>query len=122
MIQGGFAEPRWFHPEQTRYTTMVLAASIAVAAAAGLPAGGLANANRTLALPAILILLVPFVAWQRPVLAVFGLAFPALVVEQYRIGVPGGDLTDHVPLFTSVNDGFSLSGVYVNPMEMLLAI
>jgi O-antigen ligase/polysaccharide polymerase Wzy-like membrane protein len=122
MIHGAVARARPDRQTPSRHTTVLLGISIAAAAAGGLLAGSLASANRTFALPAVLVLALPFVAWRRLTLAVIGLAFMALVVEQYRIGVPGGDLTDHVPLFTSLSDGFSLSGVYINPMEILLAI
>jgi O-Antigen ligase len=122
MIPSGLAEPKSFQREGSTHLAPLVAASIALAAAAGLLAGALASANRVLALPAILVVIVPFVAWRRMTLAVIGLAFLGLIVEQYRIGVHGGDLTDHIPLFTSLSDGFGVSGVYVNPMEILLAI
>jgi hypothetical protein len=122
MIEGGLAHTSADQREQSRQAAAVLAGSMVAAAAAGLLAGVLASTNKTLALPATLVLLLPFLAWRRYALTVIGLAFFALLVEQYRIGVRSGDLTDHVPLFTSLSDGFGLSGVYVNPVEILLAI
>jgi hypothetical protein len=121
VIERGLATGS-FEREQAWRTATVLAASIVAAIAAGFLAGGLANVNKTPALAAILVLFVPFVAWRRLLLAVMVVAFLAIVVEQYRIGVPGGDLTDHIPLFTSLSDGFNLSGVYFNPMEALLFV
>lgn len=57
--------------------------------------------------------------WSRLVLAIAALA---ILVEQYPIGMPSGDLTDHVPLFLSLSDSLHMSGVYVNPLELLFAL
>jgi hypothetical protein len=120
MIQGELSGPRSSsYPEARR--AGLLALCLAAAVVGGVVAGSLASANRVLALPALLVVFLPILAWRRWGLTVLGLSFLALLIEQYRIGVPGGDLTDHVPLFTSLSDGFGLSGIYVNPMEILLA-
>lgn len=55
--------------------------------------------------------------WARAVMA---LALLAIVIEQYPVGTSGGDVTDHLYLFTSLSDALKLSGLYVNPMELLL--
>lgn len=100
----------------------MLGASILTSLVVGWLAGTLASAGQTMALVLLLVPLVPVLAWRRPLAAVSGVAMLAIVIEQYRIGWPGGDFTDHVPLFTSLSDGLHLSGVYVNPMEILIAV
>jgi hypothetical protein len=112
----------WLSREQGRRTSTVLVACIVAGIVAGILAGVLAEANRAMALFGFLVVLVPFVAWRRLGLAVAGVALLAIVIEQYPIGSPISDLTDHIPLFTSLSDAFHLSGLYVNPMEILLAI
>jgi O-antigen ligase len=121
VIEHGLAANR-FQREQDRRNRLLIGGCIAAAVAAGFLAGNLAEANKVAVLPAFLVLLVPFVTWRRPATAVTGLAVMALVVEQYRIGIPSGDFTDHIPLFTSLSDAFKLSGLYANPMEILFAI
>ena len=121
MIEHGLAASR-YKRERDRLNTVVLGICLLAAVGAGLLAGILAEANKLMALPAFGVLVFPFVAWRRPTAAVSGLGVLAIVVEQYRIGVPSGDFTDHIPLFTSLSDAFKLSGVYVNPIEILFGI
>jgi O-antigen ligase len=121
MIELGLAASR-FQREQDRRNALVIGACMVAAVAAGFLAGNLAESNKLAVLPAFGVLLVPFATWRRPAAAVTGVAVMALVVEQYRIGVPSGDFTDHIPLFTSLSDAFKLSGLYANPMEVLFAI
>ena len=105
-----------------RRVAVVLGASIIASVVVGWLAGTLASGGQTMVLVALLVPFVPVLAWRRPVAAVTGLGLLAIVIEQYRIGEPGGDVTDHVPLFTSLSDGLHLSGVYVNPMEILVVL
>jgi len=81
-------------------------------------AGILAASDRIGALVGLVGLILPVVIWRRPALGVLGLGSAGLVIEQYRIGAPAGDITDHIPWFTSLSDGFKLSGVYINPAEL----
>jgi hypothetical protein len=99
----------------------VIAIGAVAAGALGLLAGTLAVADQITALVGLIALLLPVVIWRRPALGIFGLGCAGLVIEQYRIGAPGGDFTDHLPFFTSLSDGFKLSGVYVNPAELGIA-
>jgi hypothetical protein len=107
--------------EQARRDALIVALCVGSAVVAGFLAGTLAESNKLAGLAALVALLFPVVAWRRMPVAVACLALLALVVEQYPIGVSSGDLTDRIPLFTSLSDYFKLSGVYVNPMEILLA-
>lgn len=91
--------------------------ALAVSAAAGL----LAPTGRLALLAGVVLLVVPVVAvWRIQAVAV-GLVLLALLIEQYPIGVGVSDLTDQIPLFTSLNGSVTVSGLYVNPMELLLA-
>jgi hypothetical protein len=87
-----------------------------------LAAGSLAGAERTqVVLPALICAAIPLLIWRKFSTAVFGLVLLAFLIEQYHVGVTGGDITDRVPLFTSLSDGVGLSGVYLNPFELALA-
>jgi hypothetical protein len=101
-----------------KWTRSVIAAGAAAAVGLGLLAGMLAASDTIGALVGLVGLILPVAIWRRPALGVIGLGTAGLVIEQYRIGAPGGDLTDHIPWFTSLNDGFKLPGVYANPAEL----
>jgi len=58
------------------------------------------------------------VVWRRPAIGVFALGCAGLIFEQYYVGAGTSDLTDHFPFYVSLSDGFKLSGLYVNPMEL----
>jgi hypothetical protein len=88
-------------------------------AAATLAAGG--HFTATLFFAAALL---PLVLWRSPRSGVVMLLVAATTIEQFRYdisGAPGLDaFTDRIPFFTSLNDGVGLSGVNINPAEMLL--
>ena len=100
------------------WTRTVLIAGAVAAVVLGLLAGTLAVSDRIGALVGLLALILPVVLWRRPAIGVLGLGTAGLLIEQYRIGAPGGDVTDHIPWFTSLSDGFKLQGVYANPAEL----
>jgi O-antigen ligase len=106
---------------QRRRRTAVWCLVSAAAVGTSAIAGALATGNHLILLAALVVLAAPLVASWRMAPVVFGLTFLSLAVEQYQIGAEGGDLTERIPLFTSLSDGFQLSGVYVNPVEVLLA-
>jgi hypothetical protein len=96
----------------------VIAVGAVAAVILGVLAGALAVSGQIGALLGLVALLLPVAIWRRPALGVLGLGCAGLVIEQYRIGAPGGDLTDRIPWFVSLSDGFKLQGVYVNPAEL----
>jgi hypothetical protein len=100
------------------WTRTVIAAGAAAAIGLGVLAGVLAVSGQIGALVGLVGLILPVAVWRRPALGVLGLGCAGIVIEQYRIGAPGGDITDHIPWFTSLSDGFKLSGVYANPAEL----
>ena len=106
---------------QARRSALTGAAAVGVASAAGLVVlvrGPLAAA---VLLAVVVLAAVPLAAWWRPA-ATFGtLVGAVLLIEQMPVS-PTSDVTDQVPLFTSLSDGFGVSGVYVNPMEVLLLL
>lgn len=118
MIVAAKLESAKVAADRRNWTRSVIAVGAAAAVGLGLLAGTLAAADRIAALVGLIALVLPVVVWRRPALGVIGLGSAGLVIEQYRIGAPGGDITDHIPWFTSLSDGFKLSGVYVNPAEL----
>jgi hypothetical protein len=98
---------------QRHRRTLIFGLSIAAALLAAIAGAELAvSESGTFTWPAMLALFDT---------AVLGLLFLAMTVEQYRVGFPGGDLTDHIPLFRSLDAALGLSGVYLTPVELLMA-
>jgi hypothetical protein len=61
------------------------------------------------------------VVWRHPASAVIMLLGGVLLVEQFPVpGLPSW--TDSVPLFTSLSQGASISGLYVNPVELFMGM
>ncbi len=108
--------------DRRRRERLVVVATLVASVAAGLLAGAIAVLGKPLVLAGIFALLFPVLAWRRPRSAVLCLIFLALAVEQDPIGAPGGDLTQQLRLFTSLNTAIGLSNVYVNPFEILLGM
>jgi hypothetical protein len=63
-------------------------------------------------------LLIPVIVWRAPFSGVFVLVLIATVVEQFAMVSDG---TDRIGLFTPLSDVAGLSGVHVNPVELLIA-
>lgn len=104
-----------------RRRRLLLFAAVGLAAPVlGILAGILAENGQTLSLALLLLLLAPFVAWWRLPVAVLGLFFIGVLIEQFHIGVKTWDVTESIPLFTSLNSGVGISGVYFNPMEIVM--
>jgi hypothetical protein len=104
-----------------RWRRRLIIALVAMAAPVfGILAGILAENGQTMSLALILLVLAPVVAWWRLPVAVLGLFFIGVVVEQFHIGVNAQDVTESIPLYTSLNSGVGISGVYLNPMEIVM--
>lgn len=100
------------------WARIIIAVGAVAAVVLGVLAGTLAVAGQIGALVGLVALMLPVAIWRRPALGVLGLGCAGVVIEQYRIGASAGDITDHIPWFTSLSDGFKLSGVYINPAEL----
>ena len=89
--------------------------SVAGAALAGLVAGELVVAGRTIAVLALATAVLPIALWRRPALAPALLVVLATTVEQYpyTVGPYNGAFTDHIPLFTGIGSA------HVNPADLL---
>lgn len=116
------ADPRTILAPRAAPTRLLLLLTAAAAVPAGLIAGNLAAAGHITAVFALFIVLVPILAWRRFAIAVGGMAFLAIVIEQFAIGAAGGDVTDRVPLFTSLSSGIGLAGAYVTPFEIVIGV
>jgi hypothetical protein len=106
--------------DRRRRERLVVVAALVASVAAGLLAGAIAVLGKPLLLGAGFAVLFPILAWRRLRWAVLCLLFLALAVEQNPVGAPGGDLTQQLRLFTSLNTAVGLSNVYVNSFEILL--
>jgi O-antigen ligase len=88
---------------------------------AGVAAGELTLSGHALAVAALLWLAIPFVCWRRPASGVLLLVASALLIEEYP-SIPGlKTITESIPLFKSLSVGVGLTGVAVNPAEILIA-
>jgi hypothetical protein len=66
-------------------------------------------------------LAIPIVAWREPRSMPVVLLGGACLIEQFP-PANADLLTDHIPLFTSLSEGLGLTGVYVNPFELVLGL
>ncbi|HKW73012.1 MAG TPA: O-antigen ligase family protein [Candidatus Dormibacteraeota bacterium] len=118
MIASSGFEAARLAASREKWSRALLMAGVVAAVGLGLLAGALAVSGQTNALVGLAGLAVPAVVWKRPAIGVFGLGTAGLVIEQNHIGVASGDLTDHIPWFVSLSDGFHLSGIYINTAEV----
>jgi hypothetical protein len=84
----------------------------------GLVVGTLVSHGHATWVPAIALIALPVVLWQRPELAPATLLFAALLIEQfpYSVGLRAGAATSRVPLFHGVG------GLHVSPADGLLFV
>jgi hypothetical protein len=100
----------------------VLAASLVAAVGAGVAAGALTVSNHSAVVAIFAGALLPILFWRAlntavPLLVFFGAAF-ARYGDQYS----SLDILAKVPIWRSLNDGFHLAGLYVLPVELVLAL
>jgi hypothetical protein len=102
-------------------TALVATGGILGGLFAGVAAGELTLSGHALAVAALLWLAIPFICWRRPASGVLLLVASALVIEEYP-SIPGMKIiTESIPLFKSLSVGVGLTGVAVNPAEILIA-
>jgi hypothetical protein len=106
------------HEDRRSAVIAVLLVLASVGAASAISA--LVLAGRPQFIAGFGLLLLPLVFWRFPRSPVVVIVLMATLVEQYPVGY--ADLTDHLPLFKSLSDAGGLSGVYINPAEIVLLI
>lgn len=122
LIATGGIEAKVLQAQRRRWSRNVIIAGAVAAVGLGLLAGALAAADQLAALSGLGVLLIPAIVWRRPAIGIFGLGCAGLIVEQYRIGAGTSDMTDRIPLYTSLSDSLHLSGVYFNLAEVGIAL
>ncbi len=105
---------------------LVLCASTAIIA--GALGASLSVAGHLAAVLVAAGLVLPVVLWRWPTTAVVLAILAAALIEQFPIdpfplkSVPAPAFTDQIPLFQSLNDGMGLSGVLLNPLELVILL
>jgi hypothetical protein len=114
---------------QRRLRLGLLAALLAMGALiTGTVAGLLSASGRPTGILLIAAMALPIVIWRSPQAAVVIALLAATMIEQIPVdpvplkSLPVPLLTDQLPLFTSLNDGVGLSGVLLNPIELLVLL
>lgn len=91
------------------------------ALAAGVMGGELALSGHVFAIAALVWLVIPVVCWRVPAAGVLLLTACALLIEEYPSIAGGKTITESIPMFKSLSVGVGLTGVYVNPAEIVIA-
>lgn len=101
-----------------RSTAVLGAGALAIALAGGYVVAEVTGGARLL--PALLVAgaILAVLAWRYPLMPVVFLALAATLIEQFPIT---GDGTDQIPLFVSLSSALSLGGLYLTPIEVILA-
>ncbi len=108
-----FAPPA---PARKLAVFLVLAATLG-----GLLASSLVTGGHFLYLFFLAALFLPLVFWRVPKSGAVFLVASATLIEQFN-NLPSQVLTAKIPLFVSLQAGLQVPGVFLNPMELLLAL
>jgi O-Antigen ligase len=96
-------------------------AAIVIAIVAGVAIGNLKLSGQLAVVAAVFAVALPLVCWRFPAGSVILMAASAVLVEQFQLpGLPK-TLTEQIPFFRSLSTGAGLSGIYVNPVELVIA-
>jgi hypothetical protein len=94
---------------------------LVTALASGILIGELTISGHVFAVAVLIWFLVPIVCWRVPAAGVVILTASALLIEEYP-SIPGlKTITEQIPLFKSLSVGVGLTGVAVNPIELIIA-
>jgi hypothetical protein len=94
----------------------------------GLLAGALSLGGHTAGIVLVAGLALPIVIWKWPRASIILAMVIATMFEQFPVdpwpakSVPLPLVTDQLPLFQSLNDGMGLSGVLLNPLELIILL
>jgi len=101
--------------------TVLAGAAIVIAIVAGVAIGNLKLSGQLAVVAAVFAVALPLVCWRFPAGSVILMAASAVLVEQFQLpGLPK-TLTEQIPFFRSLSTGAGLSGIYVNPVELVIA-
>jgi len=105
-----------------RLRTTILAVAVLLSAlASGVLIGELTISGHVFAVAVLVWFLIPIVCWRLPAAGVVLLTASALLIEEYP-SIHGAKLiTEQIPLFKSLAVGVGLTGVFVNPAELVIA-
>lgn len=102
-------------------TTFLAVIVLLGALASGLLVGELTITGNLFAVAVLIWFLIPIVCWRVPVAGVVLITACALLIEEYP-SIPGTKtITEQIPLFKSLSVGVGLTGVAVNPVELIIA-
>jgi hypothetical protein len=102
---------------------LLLAGVAAVAVVGGLLAGQLGAGEHGAGVAAVALLVVPLLVWRWPEAGIALAVLSATLVEQFPLTIRGvSDGTSSLPLFAGLSQGAGISGLSVNPFEVLIAI
>jgi hypothetical protein len=102
--------------------TILGVGAIALSIVAGLAIGNLKFSGELAVVAAVFALALPLICWRFPAASIILLAASAVLVEQFQISGLPKTLTEQIPFFRSLSTGAGLSGIYVNPVELVLAL
>jgi hypothetical protein len=102
--------------------TILGVAAIGLATAAGMAIGNLKVSGELAVVAAVFALALPLLCWRFPAASVILLALAAVLVEQFQLSGLPKTLTEQIPFFRSLSTGAGLSGLYVNPLELVIAL
>jgi len=106
----------------SRDRALILGASFLVfAALAGILIGELALSGHIFGIAVLIWFLVPVITWRWPPAGVVMLVGLALLFEEYPSIAGLKTITESVPIFKSLAVGAGLSGLVVNPAELIIA-
>ncbi len=106
----------------SRDRTVILAASfLLLAAFTGILIGVLTLSGYTFGIAVLVWFLVPIITWRWPPAGVVMLVGLALLFEEYPSIAGLKTITEAVPMFKSLAVGVGLSGLVVNPAELIIA-
>jgi O-antigen ligase len=114
--------------EQRTRLAMVAGLCMLGAIGAGTLAGSLSRGGHVTGVLLVLGLALPVVLWKWPEATVALAIVAGTLIEQIPIdpsplaSLPAPLLTDQVPIFQSLSDGMGLSGVLVNPLELVILL
>jgi hypothetical protein len=101
-------------------TVLVATAGILGALLAGILAGEFALSGHVFAVGALVALVIPFVCWRHPAAGVLLLVAGTLLIEEYPSIHGAKTITESIPLFKSLSVGVGLTGIAVNPAEIVI--
>jgi hypothetical protein len=92
-----------------------------LAVIAAIAIGNLTFSGQMAVVAAVCALAFPLLCWRFPAASIILMAAAAVLVEQFQISGLPKTLTEQIPFFRSLSTGAGLSGIYINPVELVIA-